>query len=565
MTTRYVPSQYSTISSALTACSAGDEVIVNGGSYTENIAPGSNNITLKAAWGTRVSITGRLSIRSGLCVQGFDFTYTTGSGTDGAVIQAGTPTSFRLTDCSFTVSGDGYGINFGTASSVGEYFIDRCMFTNNNYATANRLMWFSNFSNLHIHGCIFKNWTTTATAVFRLGSSVSTKSMYFYNNTLYNCDATGASRVLIRVDDTGAGTRRISNCLIQNCTVTDTYLIFIATGGTKTYGNICHYNNSTATLASGGTSLGGHVTSDPLLDTTTFMLSTGSPAMNTGTTSYMATKDYYGRAFTPSDDSTAPNIGATQHLTGSSWAFYVKREHTDISYGMTITISAVNAVFPTTKESFDDPWEVANYLEYICLDTTEVGTGGFFRCVWCPDNHFRIVTARSMTHTFTVASIFGAVSGASTDTASTLGGDEHLYIFSSELEEDTQGSFKDHQLFTSPYGRVVGYGHLPTVDNIVFNFSGVSEDEELFPAYSTTSLRDLLDLFYSGYKMRVYRAFPSVLDLYSESYPNQILTGYTDIIVNKPIDYKWNDAVLGRFAFTVEGYSTEINTGLTGF
>lgn len=564
MTTRYVPSQYSTISTAISACSPGDEVIVNGGTYVENIAPSVNNVTLKAAWGTRVAVTGRVSIRTGLVISGFDFTYTTTTGSDAAIIQAATPTSFRLTDCSFTVAGSGYGINFGTASASGEYIIDRCKFTNNS-AGGNRLMWISDWANLHIHSCIFIDWSTTATAVFRFTSTGSTKNLYFYNNVVYNCDASGSSRVVMVLDGGTTGTKRISNCIFQDCTITGSRLITITAGGTRTYGNCCHYNNSTGTLASGGTDLGGHVTFDSLWNTTTYMLSTNSPCVNTGTITYAATKDYFGRAFTTSDDTEIPNIGATQNLSGSSWAFYVKREHTNIAYGLTITISAVNASFPTAKESFSDPWEVANYLEYICLDTTEVGSGGFFRCVWCTDNRFRIVTTRSMTYTFTVASIFGEVSGVTTDTSTALGGDEHLYIFSSELEEEPQGSFKDYQLFTSPYGRVVGYGHLATVDNIVFSFSGVSEEELLFPLFSTTSLRDLLDLFYSGYTMRVYRAFPSVLDQYDESYPSPTLTGYTDIIVKNAPDYKWNDSVLGRFSFRIEGYSTATNTGLTGF
>lgn len=132
-----------------------------------------------------------------------------------------------------------------------------------------------------------------------------------------------------------------------------------------------------------------------------------------------------------------------------------------------------------------------------------------------------------------------------------LSGDSHFIELTHVLSEDIIFNYRAHENFITESGYVTGVDQLANSDVRIFRFEGVSTVEDLYP---TSSLKDVLDLFYNGAEMRVYRSFPSVLTEYDDTNSSG-LTGYTDMVITDEVQpYSWNDVVLGRFAFTIEGY-----------
>lgn len=405
MTTRYVPSVYTTIQAAVNACVSGDVVEVNGGTYTETVTHASTtNIMLRAAYGTRVAFTGRITCRSGWSVRGFDFTYATLTSSD-FCFGSSSLGRFSIVDCTFTISGTGYGLRFGAASMTN--IIRRCRFTNNSLSTGGRAI-YASAGIVYIESCIFKNYRNSSDGLIRIASTGTNQHSWIYNCVFHTCQS--SSGYIIRIDGTATGNKTVANCIFHTCTYT-TGLILIS-AGTRNVANCCHYNNTNSTLVNAGpTDLGGHVTADPLfVDTTDFYLQETSPCLEAGNLTYWAPKDYYGRALT---DLTAPDIGAVRNYYDVKNCLFIKYKLVDIGNGITITISTGGNV-PNTKRSFETPWEIIDYIEHYLHENINFVQGGF-QITWEVSNKYRFTALSSFTYNL-VNSVFGSGSGTTTDT-----------------------------------------------------------------------------------------------------------------------------------------------------
>lgn len=91
------------------------------------------------------------------------------------------------------------------------------------------------------------------------------------------------------------------------------------------------------------------------------------------------------------------------------------------------------------------------------------------------------------------------------------------------------------------------------------SFEGLSGDEEIYPAAADTNLRRLLNYFYSGGSVRVYRNYPAVLSVW---YPGT-LDGYDDIVPSETgseTSYPWFGASsFRRYTFKIEGVTEDAN------
>lgn len=90
-------------------------------------------------------------------------------------------------------------------------------------------------------------------------------------------------------------------------------------------------------------------------------------------------------------------------------------------------------------------------------------------------------------------------------------------------------------------------------------FEGLSGDEEIYPTASDTNLRRLLNYFYSGGSIRVYRNYPAIVAAWSDI----VHDGYDDITpaeTGAAADYPWFSASsFRRYTFKIEGVTEDAN------
>lgn len=100
---------------------------------------------------------------------------------------------------------------------------------------------------------------------------------------------------------------------------------------------------------------------------------------------------------------------------------------------------------------------------------------------------------------------------------------------------------------------------LPGTTKRVVAWEGLSGDEEIYPTATDTNLRRLLNYFYSGGSIRVYRNYPAVVSAWS----TLTLDGYDDITpldTGAAADYPWFGASsFRRYTFKIEGVTENAN------
>lgn len=109
------------------------------------------------------------------------------------------------------------------------------------------------------------------------------------------------------------------------------------------------------------------------------------------------------------------------------------------------------------------------------------------------------------------------------------------------------------------YGRPLPSSSYTGATKRVVSFEGLSGDEEIYPAAADTNLRRVLNYFYSGGSIRIYRNYPAVISVWSPT----VLDGYDDIT---PADtgsggnYPWFGASsFRRYTFSIAGVTEDAN------
>jgi hypothetical protein len=141
----------------------------------------------------------------------------------------------------------------------------------------------------------------------------------------------------------------------------------------------------------------------------------------------------------------------------------------------------------------------------------------------------------------------------------TLSADPNVLLLLYALHEEPVGEIASTAVEKVDNGRVVGQV-LPTNNHrYVFLFKGVTAKETITPDEDEADSRRVLDKFYSGAELRVYRNWP--VDITPWAIPTSLenntnnLDGYSDLVVLEVGDkeYIWYDNVLQRFSFEIEG------------
>jgi hypothetical protein len=143
-----------------------------------------------------------------------------------------------------------------------------------------------------------------------------------------------------------------------------------------------------------------------------------------------------------------------------------------------------------------------------------------------------------------------------------LSADPNTIVLAYALHEEPMGEEASVIVERLENGEVIGELLPENNHNAVFLFRGLSAKEQYSPDTDEQDTRRILNRFYAGGEMRVYRNFPADLDpfLYPKSYQDvngdgNNTDGYSDIIAVdiKEVEYMWFDNVLQRFEFTIEG------------
>jgi len=143
-----------------------------------------------------------------------------------------------------------------------------------------------------------------------------------------------------------------------------------------------------------------------------------------------------------------------------------------------------------------------------------------------------------------------------------LSSDPNTIVLTYALHEEPIGEEASFVVERTENGEVVGEVLPDNNHNNVFRFQGLSAKESYNPALTEQDTRRVLNKFYAGGELRVYRNFPADIDAfgYPRSYMNvegdtNNTDGYSDIVAVeiRDLDYAWFDNVLQRFEFSIEG------------
>jgi len=139
-----------------------------------------------------------------------------------------------------------------------------------------------------------------------------------------------------------------------------------------------------------------------------------------------------------------------------------------------------------------------------------------------------------------------------------LSGDPNTVILEYALDEEPIGEENSAIVEQVENGATVGETPPWNSWSTTFLFKGLSSKEGHTPGSTENDIRRLLDRFYAGGELRVYRTFPCSnpfqypkTDGGTGFYPQ----GYSDITPLEVADqeYAWYDSRLGRFNFVIEG------------
>ena len=139
-----------------------------------------------------------------------------------------------------------------------------------------------------------------------------------------------------------------------------------------------------------------------------------------------------------------------------------------------------------------------------------------------------------------------------------LSADMNTVLLTYALDEDPHG--EEDSSIVERFGNGYVRGEALPVGSYrnVFFFHGISNKEEYIPTPGTDAdIRRILDQFYAGGELRVYRDFPADLTIWTETTPAGYgnPNGYSDMTAAKPGDemYQWRDNVMARTGFEIVG------------
>jgi hypothetical protein len=382
-----VPSQYSTIQAAITACASGDEIIVSAGTYNETLTfTSKNRVLVRAATGETVIVTntGVLVTLPSTCyyitMQGIKITKT-GSAASVLVDSLSSAASgCKFIDCTFDVSAwTGVAttspmILLYPGDSNAPSLIRRCTFIGRGAAQFGSCVTWStigaaNQSILCESNFVYNYWTVNdATAMlFNLNGGASASGHYVArNNTFLSCKA---YRRHIQIQGGLTALASCYNNVFQSSTFWNTADINDVFVALSSAGQYCGYNTGhnnviTERLAYPDSAGNSFVSSPGLHATTGIPTAATSAVYRTGVTlsGQGERRVMLGQSRVPF--AATPSRGAFETWFTGKGFLYIKWVNVNVVGGLTFNMTGQTApTLPTDLLTFDSPMEVAEYIE----------------------------------------------------------------------------------------------------------------------------------------------------------------------------------------------------------
>jgi len=388
-----VPSQYSTIQAAITACASGDEIVVSAGTYNEVLTfTSKNNVLVRAVVGDTVTVTGTGTIVPfpstchRITFLGITFVRT-GTSALGLVTAASTAVrGCKFIDCIFDFSGMGAMVSTtvplialypGDANSPS--ILRRCRFVGNGATTifARMAEWatasVTNQTILVECNTFYNVQTANISTAYMLylNGNASTGGRYVArNNSFHSCKC---FKTIIRVVGNTAAAACYNN-VTQNQSFwspASANFIFICPSGAPTF---CGYNTAhnsdgvSTTVASpdsGNNDYNNPVFADTdckqtVLNGTVYstpLYRTGVALSGGGERRVMLGRNRIPFAATPSR-------GAHEAYATGRGVLHLKYKYVNVMNGMVFNMTGQAApTLPSTNRAFTTPMEIAEYVE----------------------------------------------------------------------------------------------------------------------------------------------------------------------------------------------------------
>lgn len=446
-----VPSQYATISAAITAAAAGDSIIISGGTYSEHLnLTSKTNLMLRGAQGETVIVNGVLSSdvavnlnsTTDITIRNIKFVLT--GSTMGSIIQGATVTSPKILECIFDMQGvtqndsadARVNLTSVTSSSTNPLIIARCSFigpTAYYSDAAINITAVGTASSHHlIEGNLFYNINTTlgsTDAIVKITTSfLSTNNrILIRNNTAVRCSlykrgfyisCSGGSAALVAIynniidestvsfPSTADATFAITGIGSGTATIQYNYYYHGSTGTALTYAqayssgyansNNCLVNTDPQVVDGGGTysALVGYIP-------------TTSPAYRSGVAT-VSTEKATRMGLDRIPFAVTPSHGCYETSSGVH-AIHIKRAFTNPLTGFALTYGSL-LTLTGSPSAFDDPAALALYIELTVQDVKHNT---------CPFEFWYIPTAN---HRYRAASYADTFSLTTSSTAGTIMG-----------------------------------------------------------------------------------------------------------------------------------------------
>jgi hypothetical protein len=430
MAVLHVPSQYTTIQAAIAASADGDDIVVDGGTHPA-ISFASHttrsSLRIRAKEGTRpiISGTGLLIVlganNSSLAFEGLKF-IRTGSSTAQLMTTAGTGnTGYSFVDCVFDCTQwTGNAIWLNVRAGPGSVFlvIARCVFLGNgtNGGAAVLQTGASGVGGVTLIEGNFFYRCRGSTYVLYLNESTPTGTLIVRNNTLVQCSTV---KTIVRMVGTNK-TRLFYNNVIQDQVQTTPgstlFSIAFPAGGPVFCANNNVHNVSGATTNIFEVDSGNNntLTSDVGTDGKPLNPSPTHPCYRSGVAlSGLGER----RVFVGQNNRsffTVPDRGAFPMRLGRKSSFYLKPKHTDILSGVAFTYGLLGVVpMPSTRRTYDSPWNVCQALYYELTKTSDRRFGPVMVFYDEEHNRYRIAVGRAsfnLTISGGAAKVFGSAS-----------------------------------------------------------------------------------------------------------------------------------------------------------
>jgi hypothetical protein len=440
MATRKVPSQYATISAAITAATSGDAIVIAGGTYSEHLnLSAKTNILVRAELNETVIINCvlssdaavSLSSSTDITLRNLNFVLT--GTTMGSIAQGTTVASPKFIECTFDTSAvtgsdvaDAHIFLSAVVSTASNpVVVSRCTFAGpGSSITADAAISITGNGALYCltESCLFRKVVTSGgstDATIKLSATSGGSVVVARNNTLVDCRL--YSRGIYVNLSTSSGTALIYNNLIDESIVTvpstsNPVVGITSSGGTLRIRHNRYYHGTTGTVlttdeayaSAYSDSANCLVNSDPAVDITTGRISLTSPAYRAGASTISTERaarlglDRLPFYSTPSQGCYEPSSGVH--------ALHVKHAFTNPTSGFTLTHGLSVSISGTTRE-FADPFELSKYIELLVQDAKHNICPFEFWYQTGPSHRYR-ATVYQGTFSLTTSGIAGTIMGS---------------------------------------------------------------------------------------------------------------------------------------------------------